>query len=219
MKNLNAVISFALIMGLFSCSTVKNEYKAGKVLTIQPGPNEGTDAFIENWDVANYPNRNWGDCIAFTAVAWTGHGDPQTVRSLISFNLTNIPKKAKIRRATLSLYAVSTPQIGAGHSTLGGPNDFVLNKIISPWDENSVTWNTQPQITSKYEVILPASQFDNQDYLNIDITDMVQEMIKTPSKNFGLMIRLLNENNYRRVIFGSSDNPNSQKRPKLVIEF
>jgi hypothetical protein len=208
-----------LFMAFYSCSLNRKCFKSGDILTLQPGAKDGIDAYIENYQGDNYPNRNWGDYDAFAAVAWTAKGDPLTVRCLLKFDLHKIRAKAKIKKATLSLYAVSTPGIGTGHSTLSGPNDFVLKKITSPWEEHKVTWNTQPSVTDKNEIILLATNSETQDFTDIDMTDLVQEMIEKPGGNYGLMISLMNENHYRRVIFGSSDNANSQKRPKLVIEF
>ena len=68
-------------------------------------------------------------------------------------------------------------------------------------------------------VKLSASTSEMQDYKNIDVTAMIQEMINKPSENYGFMIRLVNENHYRRILFGSSDNANVKKRPKLVVDF
>lgn len=137
----------------------------------------------------------------------------------MKFDLHKIPPGTPIKKATLSLYAVSTPGIGKGHSTMSGPNDFLLMKVTSPWDEYKVTWNTQPTVTDENEVKLPATKGKMQDFKNIDVTSLIQEMINEPSENYGFEIRLVNENHFRRVLFGSSDNANAKKRPKLVIEF
>ena len=102
---------------------------------------------------------------------------------------------------------------------MSGENDFTLNRITSNWDENTVTWNTQPSVSMINEIQLPATTSENQDFIDIDITQWIQEMIDKPAENYGFMIRLKNETYYRRVIFGSSDNANSEKRPKLVIKF
>jgi hypothetical protein len=204
---------------LSGCSSGKNLTDANNRLVLQPDGEEGTDAFIEAWPDKNYSNTNWGDYKAFAAAAWTADGIQTTARSLLRFDLKSIPPHKKIRKATLSLYSVSLPYIGEGHSSASGPNDFVLNRVTSSWDEGKVTWNTQPMITREGEVILPPPGTPDQDYTNIDITEMVQYMIKNPSENHGIMIRLLNESYYRSVIFASSDYSVPGKRPKLVIEF
>jgi hypothetical protein len=202
-----------------SCSSNKKIYKQGNSITMQPRASDGIDSYIEYWNGDNYSNRTWGDYDAFAAVAWTSKGDPLIVQCLIKFNLKGIDKKTKIKRATLSLYAISTPGIGEGHSTMSGSNAFALKKITEPWDEYTVTWNTQPATTKEDQVVLPASTNDMQDYEDIDITTLIQEMISIPNENHRLMIELLNQEYYRRVVFGSSDNADPMKRPKLVIEF
>jgi len=204
---------------LAGCSSGKNLTNAYSRLVLQPGGEEGIDAFIEAWPYENYSNTNWSSYKGFAAAAWTAGGIQTTARSLLKFDLKSIPAQKRIRRATLSLYSVSLPYIGEGHSSLSGPNDFIINRVISEWDEKKVTWNTQPRVTREGEIILPPSGSPDQDYTNIDVTELVQFMINNPSKNYGIMIRLLNESYYRSVVFGSSDYPNPEKRPKLVIEF
>jgi len=201
------------------CSSGKNLTNAYSRLVLQPDGEKGIDAFIEAWPYQNYSNTNWSNYKAFAAAAWTSDGIQTTARSLLKFDLKSIPARKRIRRATLSLYSVSLPYLGEGHSSLSGPNDFIINRVISEWDEKKVTWNTQPRITREGEIILPPSGTPDQDYTNIDVTELIQFMIDNPSKNYGIMIRLLTESYYRSVIFGSSDYPNPEKRPKLVIDF
>jgi hypothetical protein len=212
------VVLFASTV-LFTGSTYQKTYRPGSVLTLQPGSDEGIDAYIEEWPWQNYSNTNWGDHPMLSAMAWTGQGDPLTVRCLLKFDLTSIPKTTVIKKASLALYAVSEDGFWSGHSTMNGPNDFMLAKVVSPWDEHTVTWNTQPRISVQHALVLPPSSHETQNYTDIDITELVQEMIAKPTQNHGVMIRLWNETYYRRVVFASSDHADSHKRPKLVIEF
>lgn len=207
-----------LSLGLLSCSSGKNILTVNNRVVLQPDSREGIDAFIESWPYENYSNTNWGDYEAFVAIAWTAGGTPMTARSLMKFDLKAIPSGSKVKRATLSLYSTGLPYIGEGHSDLSGPNDFVINRVISKWDERTVTWNTQPRITREGEIILPPSGSYDQDYIDIDITEMVQAMVRKPSENHGIMIRLLNESYYRGIIFASSDHSDPEKRPRLVID-
>jgi len=219
MKKAILILLISSLCGLYSCNTSHKYVKTGKVLTFQPGPKDGIDAYIEDWPGENYPNRNWGNYDAFTAVAWTSHGAPLKVRCLLKFDLRHIHTKSPIRKATLSLYSVGTPGIGPGHSAMSGSNEFVLAKVTSPWDELKVTWNTQPSFTEEAAIRLPETSSEKQDFLDIDVTKMVQDMIDNPENNYGIMIKLANEEYYRRVIFGSSDNNDPMKRPKLTIAF
>lgn len=194
-------------------------YAPGDTMYLQPGPLEGIDAFIELAETDGYPNRNWGTHEAVVASAWTAQGEPLVVRSLLTFDLSAISPSVKIKRAKLSLFAVAAQGVGEGHSTLSGSNMFELVRVVSPWHEDAVTWNSQPIIADTGAVRLPASMDDWQDYLQIDVTRDVADMIAHPSANHGWMVKLVREDYYRRVIFGSSDHADPAKRPKLSIEF
>src|SRR5205823_1863887 len=57
----------------------------------------------------------------------------------------------------------------------------------------------------------------SQDYTNIDVTALVQDMITNPTSNYGLMLQLVDDTAYRKLIFASSDNADPAKHPKLDI--
>lgn len=187
-------------------------------LVLQPGPDEGIDAFIEQWPLNNYSNRNFGTHPEFQASAWTAQGIPCTVRNLINFDLTSIPAGSAVTNAKLYLYSVSNTVNGPGHSTLSGPNECVIQRVTDSWDELTVSWNTQPTTTTENQVYVETSNYYLQDY-EINVTDLIQDIIDNPSSDYGLMLRLLNETYYRRMLFASSDYDVAEKRPKIVIEF
>ena len=91
--------------------------------------------------------------------------------------------------------------------------------MITSWEENSVTWNNQPEFTTMSQKTLPESTIQFQDYYRIDITDLVKDMHETPSQSFGLMLSLITEEGFRRVFFASSDVIDESKRPKLEIYY
>jgi hypothetical protein len=212
----NSFLTFLFFFFVFSSLYSQDN---DTIVSFRPGPEKGIDAYIENYPNDNYANRNWGDYDSFTAVAWTANGIPLVVRSLLKFDLTSISSSTKIKRATLTLYSVNSTGIGDGHSTLSGPNGFSLNRITSPWDEHKVTWNLQPTYTNQDSIIFPQTNNDFEDFYNIDVTKLVQLMISSPSSNYGFLIKLNDETEYRRVLFGSSDNKDVFKRPILVIVY
>jgi hypothetical protein len=177
------------------------------ILVLQPGSASGKDAYIE--DYPNYSDLNFGSSVSLVAVAWTAQGIPYVTRSLIEFDLSAIPPNSTILSAQLSLY-------GEGqHSALSGSNEGLIERVTAPWDESTVTWNNQPPVTTQNSVLLPASSSVAQDYTDIDVTDLINDMIT--GNNFGMLIRLNNESYYRALDFCSSDHADSTKRPKLVI--
>ena len=183
-------------------------------ISLQPGAVVGKDAVLHG--LASEVNNNYGAHVDILASAWTFSGTPGDLRSLIEFDLSFIPNGAAIVSAELSLFFNPTSS-NAGHSTLSGSNECLLRKVTSTWDEMTVTWNTQPTTTINNQVTLPQTTSNTQDYPNIDVKNLVQDMVTNPSTSFGFMIRLITESYYRAMLFASSDNGDSNKWPKLDI--
>jgi len=100
-----------------------------------------------------------------------------------------------------------------------GKNSCNLQRITSTWDEFSVTWNTQPTTTSINEVVLSESNFTIQDYLGVDVTQLVQDMVDSPVTSYGFKIVLQTEDPTRSLAFCSRDFSDSSKFPKLTLTY
>ena len=198
------------VIGVFAINT----YLSQTTLTLQPDSVCGKDALIRSLSL----NTNFGNNIDFNAHSWTNQGAPVDHRSLIEFDLSYIAASSTIISAYLSLYSYNSPAVGS-HSTLSGSNEAVIQRITSPWNENTVTWGNQPIGSPINQVILPQSTNPIQDYLNIDVTNLVQDMISTPSTGHGFLFKLITEQYYRRMLFASSDNPINNFHPKLVVTY
>ena len=187
-------------------------------LNLQYHAEKGIDALIADCIPCGYFNSNYGDFPEFNALAWTNGGNSSDHRSLIFWDLSKIPAHATIQNAFLNLYfSNSNINANGSHSSLSGPNDAYLQRILNPWDEHTVTWENQPLTTTMDEVYLPMSSNPTQDYMNLDVTKFISDMVKDPAKNYGLMLKLNTESAYRCLLFASSDNPDSSKHPKLSI--
>lgn len=186
-------------------------------IILQPADSLGKDALLHG--LPSEANSNYGSSAQLPASAWTFGGAPGVVRSVLDFDLSSIPDGATINSAYLSLYAWDSNGGLGQHSTLSGSNDCWLRRIISPWDESTVTWNNQPATTTTNQVTLAESTIPSQDYLNIDATDMVRDMINNPSTSFGFLIRLQDESYYRQLNFASSDHMDKALHPKLVVSY
>ena len=221
MKRLLVKISPVVLLFMISCGTFSLFRKTTKpfVLILQPGSHEGKDAFIEDYPYDDYRNRNWGKSDEFAAISWTAGGTPFVVRSFIDFNFDTIPDNATIDSAKLSLYAYGNNGHGVGHDTLGGANECYLYRIIEEWEEDLITWNTQPNVTEINKVLIPRSDSTMQDFVGIDITNLVRDIIEYKENSYGFMLRLEIESDYRRMFFATSDVQEEQKRPKLEIYY
>ena len=184
-------------------------------LTLQYAGCEGVDAVIGNCVLAGYDTSNFGSTPEFNALSWTYSGTITDLRSLIYWNFSFIPTNAVVTNAKLTLYW-NPNSSNTGHSITSGSNEATIVKIISPWDENVVTWNTQPATDTLNQAYVPVSTSQQQDFV-IDVSALVQVLVSSPSDNYGIMLKLLNETYFRSLIFCSSDHPDPAKHPRIEV--
>jgi hypothetical protein len=190
-------------------------------LVLQPGA-EGKDAIIST---GAWSDINRGNDTEFDVSAWTKSGVTGWHRSVIDFDFSSISSSTIIKRAFLSLFYNPTSLMSDGlHSSAsahpsGKDNGAYLRRVTSSWEENTILWSNQPTTTLDNQVLLPASTSGNQDYLDIDVTALVEDIINNRSTSYGFMLMLQTEEIYRSLIFASSDHPDVTKHPKLVIEY
>jgi len=186
-------------------------------LVLQPGPDDGKDAMISNLE----PDKNFGDHKYFEATFL-----PEPVltvmrlnRSLIAFNLNQLPKSAIIRKAILRLsFDVPIPfdnsVITSSDKFIGG----VFQQVIEPWDEYKVTWNNQPATTEINQVFLPPFTSDKK-FIEVDITRLIAPVSTVNLPNYGIKFKLIPEDRFPGFRFASSDHPESALRPMLIIYY
>jgi len=209
------LILFIFLSFFISCKSSNNT----ETLVLQPGPEEGVDASIEEYPFGDYNNRNFGNADSFIAMHWTANSEPFIIRSFINFDLSGIPSNVEIENASLSLFATEV----LWHETIHhGENATLIQKVTSSWTEDEVTWNNQPSTTTENQVTLRTSSTPDQDYIDIDVTNLIRTIYSDPSGGYGMMMKLKNEsetNLFSCMIFGSSDNEDVSKRPKLSITY
>jgi len=92
-----------------------------------------------------------------------------------------------------------------------------LRRVTEPWDEQIITWNTQPSSTTADQVSVPAPATTTSDF-EIDVTNLVRIMNDGQS-NYGFLWILQTEQKWRSVFAASSDYSDPAKRPKLVVTY
>jgi hypothetical protein len=142
-------------------------------------------------------------------------GGVNSNRALIHFDLSSLPSANNILSAKLNLYAMGPAGTLSGHT--GTSNSAYLQRIITTWSDNTVTWNTAPASTSTNQVTLPVSTSATQDYLNIDVTALIKDMLNNSSTSFGFMLKLVNETTTNALLFYSIDCGNTAKFPVLQV--
>ena len=203
-------------------------------LVFKPNATVGKDAPIMKFDndcistgeTQTNADRNFGTEETLWMKDWTWNAvgcSGGTIRSLLCFTeLSNIPSNAVIVSATLRLYGVTSDR---NTSYSGAPSSYyentvVVQQITSPWNENTVTWNTQPSTTTANQFIIPQSTSQyNWNYSNSspELVAMVQNMVS--GNNYGFMLRLQTEQHYRNMVFASSDHPDASLHPELEVTY
>jgi hypothetical protein len=161
-------------------------------------------------------NTNWSTATTNAAFVIPGAtGGTNGNRALIYFNLSQIPPCVQILSAELSLYGHGPHGSLPGHS--GTNNSAYIRRVTQPWNVSTVTWNNQPTATIHNQVTIPAATSVTQDYLNINVTQLVQAMVD--SANFGFQLRLVNETPTNSLIFASDNFADSTKHPRLQVTY
>lgn len=185
-------------------------------LTLQPNAIDGKDAFIN--DLSTQQNTNFGSNSQLTAASVTISSTPAIIRALIDFDLSTIPQNSIISNAKISFYAWDST-IGFGAHT-PGINAAYIQRVTSNWDENTVTWANKPTSTSANRVFISSTTTSNEDKVNIDITQLIQDIInEAPANRHGLLLYQQFENSRKVMNFCSSDHGNPLKRPKLEVTY
>jgi hypothetical protein len=221
MKN-NFLLLTTLAFLAFSCK--KSESTSEKTLTLQLGPVEGQSTYVNysdsdpNWaNSVNYNNINVRQELPIASS--TNSGSVIKSRAYFSFNLSQIPSKAEIVSAKLSLYGMpSYFTIPQGNL---GDNTFYIQRVIDNWSQTSITWNNQPSTTGEGQITIPgtATRY-NFDVTDIDVTALVKAMKSlTSEKTAGFCLKLKNEVPTNTIVFASGRSDDPTKRPKLVVVY
>ncbi len=203
---------FVLISLWFFSIHVFGQYDT---IMIQPNAELGKDAMITD----KWPNANHGDWPEIAASIWTHLGNPVTYRTLLDFNLSELPPYSTIIKATLTLWVYGDPTNWNG-DPLQGNNTFTIHRITQQWDEYLVTWTNTPTYDNLYMVLVPQVSHPTTS-ISVDVTDLITDRYENPQNNFGMIFKLVNEINYSLFIasFASSDHTDPNMWPQLEIIF
>src|SRR5262245_25207113 len=135
-------------------------------------------------------------------------------RGLVQFNLSSIPQFSTITSAVLALYQGSTPAPTA--RTHG------VFKVLSPWLESSVKWNTTPTSAVAPTATQTVGLVRNMFY-SFTVTTDVQAWVNAPTTNFGWLVKDQAETSATALVaYVSRDDAavaEQPHRPKLTISF
>ncbi len=198
-----------LVLPLFiSCEQTSVEY-----IWLKPDAAEGKDALIKNDPTHLISSTS----TVFKAEAQYDDQLQQQLisRSLIEFDLSSLPRNAKVLHAELRLFNGERSDLQANLNALNS-NECVLQRITESWEESDINWDNQPETSTVNQVIINPSSSEYQD-VNIDVTNLLIDLQRI--ENFGIMLKLRDETGTKRKVFGSSDAFHSEFHPELLVEF
>ncbi len=191
--------------------------QAGRTVILQPGPDDGKDADI--FSHSDHNNLNFGESIWLRSQGWTRGGAPNILRGLIDFPIDQWVLCAQgfesIESVVLTLYM--DPDYPWSNGGAYGANASYLHPITEQWEENEVTWNTQPLFDASAYIYIPT----NNSYVSIDIdvTDLILDRLSAGHEFYGFLLKHVLEAEYRSMTFFSSDGPVPSLRPRLAITY
>ena len=147
-------------------------------------------------------------------------------RSLIWFNLSALPKSAVIRKVVLHLrFDIPVPFDPAVFPVITDPVSpvwcgAVLQRITETWEENKVTWNTQPKTDPTNQVYI-SPFLKNANFLDVDVTRLYVSTSTFPegARTNGMLFKLWPTEKFPGFRFTSSDYSEPTMRPKLSIYY
>lgn len=197
-----------LTLALMLAGAVLN---AQTVVTIVADSVKGKDSEVASINYA--VNNNYANEKVHYVYAWTQSGTPTIIRTFLWIDLAQIPANATISSASLNLYYdaafVAVP--------VAGQNDFWVERVTQSWAENTITWNNQPSSTTVNRG--SSTVFTSSDMVyTVDVKEVIKDIIAS-GNNYGLVLKLKDEQPHRNVAFGSTENPDPNKRPTLEVAY
>lgn len=178
------------------------------------------DASIGYHDGYPTANTNYNSSIHYSGFYQPGtSGGVNYGRGLMQFDLSAIPAGSNVIAAYLHLTGIGPFAATGLVTSVGnvGQNACTLRRITGAWNASTVTWNTQPSTSNTNEVLLAQSTYVTQNYLNVDVTALAQDMVNDPVNSHGFEIRLVTEALSRGLAFHSSEAPEPYKWPVLIV--
>lgn len=158
-----------------------------------------------------YPTNNFGN----TTDMWAGYDeylDPygKIARSLVKFNITNLPPGQIIMNATLRVYLVNSWDYPDTSRTI------TTYRITSNWSETNVNWNNKPGYASAYDS--RSIVHGAWDWYEFDVTELVTAWYDGTYSNHGIMLRGPETSGADSSWRGFGTRESSYK-PQLVVDF
>jgi hypothetical protein len=147
------------------------------------------------------------------------------VRSaLLRYDLEHLPAEARLARAELKLWTAAASNRG----DLG----LCAYEMLSPWEENLASWLSSSKGRPWWapganglgedrdgDVVAEILLSEDEQWVSLDVTEIVREWLAHPEDNHGLFLRGEGETNVEYTFASSQWRRLPRQRPKLLLTF
>jgi len=174
-----------------------------------------------------YPTSNWvSQMNCLQANVGTVGGNFLITRGYFTMDLSSLPADtSQIKSTVLVLHSnfdAADPYYGGNQGTGAVTNNsFYLSRIISAWNDTTITWYNQPTVSSTDSITVAANGSINQVF-TIDITSLVKKAFALGQANYGFRIRMIDETteyNSINIITGVSKPSDRIYAEKLGVQY
>lgn len=164
-----------------------------------------------------------GETLNFGGASVVSLGGAGTMKTLLRFELPDLPERAELQAATLSLFTVQR--------TTAQPLLTQAYGLQRPWSETEATWllaaDGEPWTQNGCEgdgsdyasaVVAVAALSDDQAWYTWDVTEAVHTWLDAPETNWGVLLWSQGSEDMRYNL-ASAENPHRSLRPRLTVTY
>jgi hypothetical protein len=181
-------ITSTIITTILISSLLNSVWAVESTLTIQPSI---ADTFVNSMYLSHkYPEEPhgylWGMFAGNMYAEYDSFKGYGSSRIYIQFNISSIPRDAKILSANMCLYMYDPPKTS---------QEFEAHRVLSEWNEHKLTWTTQPTYVQTPTSTVTVNPTPRECWVCWDITKDLQMWHSGEARNFGTMIKISQERN------------------------
>lgn len=155
------------------------------------------------------------------AAAWKDNNKKLHCRSLLYFDYGILPvfiKPEQITEAKLILRPLELNTIETFNKMK--PGEFVVRRVVEPWEDSMTSWLTQPSSIPDDETIKSIPENKTGKTVRIDVTEIVKNMFQYGNNGFMISYRdSLETESFLSHWFASARYENKKLRPELMINY
>jgi hypothetical protein len=121
---------------------------------------------------------------------------------LLAFDLRDIPKDARVTRATVTL-----------HRRTNGVSQMTVHRVNASWTESEATWSNVNGLDGKDEATVVTDEAVASGPVSFDITQLAQAWATGASPNHGIEL----DESAGKHVFATSEAYDVQERPSLDV--